>query len=228
MKLLAGRLGDRQLWLKLIIIATAVMAVLFFRRPSQLFHPYIWVEEGTVTLPQYLQHGWFSLFYPVAGYLVIPAKLIFLLAASISFPHLPDMTYWMTVGFTIFVAASVALCPTYLKWPTACAAAMLLIPTDSEVFAVSEYAFWWGTLLVVVSVLWKPDAGKTILRSCLTILGGLSSPLVILLTPLFILRALRFRRRSETLLSGLAMATATIQAVFILYTGNLSHASTAN
>lgn len=225
MKISTDILGNRQLWTKLIIVAVAVTAVLIFRRPSQLFHPYVWVEEGTVTLPQYLQHGWLSLFSPVAGYLVVPAKLIFMLAASFSFLHLPDATYWLTVGFTIFVAACVALCPTYLKWPTACAIAMLLIPTDSEVFAVSEYAFWWGTLLVVLSVLWSPGAHKTILRSLLTTVGGLSSPLVILLTPLFLVRALYFRRRDETLALGLATTTAAVQAASILVTGNLSHST---
>jgi len=214
--------------LRIIILAAASLAILIYRRPSQFLHPYIWVEEGTITLPHYLHDGWLSLLSPVAGYIVLPAKIIFMLAATISFPHLPMLTYWLTIAFTISVAMSVALCPTYLKWPSVCAIAILLIPTDAEVFAVSEYAFWWGTLLAVVSVLWKSDGGKVALRSLLTLVGGLSSPLIIPLAPIFLFRALRFRTRNETLTFIVALTAAIAQAASILHTGNLAHSDKVN
>lgn len=204
-------------------LAIATIAILIWRRPDQLLYPYVWVEEGTITLPAYLHHGWLSLFYPVAGYLVLPSKLIFLLAATLSFAHLPELTYWLTVAFTFVVVASVARCPTYLRWPTVCALAVLLLPTDAEVFAVSEYAFWWGIVLLFVSLLWRREARKTPLRATLTALGGLSSPLVIPLAAIFLVRACLFRTKREYTILGIAVATAAVQATCLLVTGNVSH-----
>jgi hypothetical protein len=204
-------------------LAIATIVILIWRRPDQLLHPYVWVEEGTITLPAYLHHGWLSLFHPVAGYLVLPSKLIFLTAATLSFAHLPELTYWFTLAFTFFVVACVARCPTYLRWPVACAMAVLLVPTDAEVFAVSEYAFWWGIVLLLVSLLWRPEAGKTWFRGALTVLGGCSSPLVVPLIVLFVARTCVFRTRREYAILAIAIATAAAQIACLLITGNISH-----
>lgn len=204
-------------------LAVVTVGVLIWRRPGQFLHPYVWVEEGTVTLPAYLHHGWLSVFSPVAGYLVIPSKLIFLLSASLSFTHLPELTYWLTLLFTFLVVLSVARCPTYLRWPTVCAIAMLLIPSNPEVFAVSEYAFWWGTVLLFVSLLWRQDARRTPLRVFLTALGGLSSPLVIPLTGLFAVRAWRFRTRHEYVTLATVAIAAAVQTTCLLITHDISH-----
>lgn len=204
-------------------LALATIVILIWRRPDQLLHPYVWVEEGIITLPAYLHHGWLSLFYPVQGYLVLPSKLIFLAAATLSFEHLPKLTYWFTVIFTFFVVACVARCPTYLRWPVACAMAVLLVPTDAEVFAVSEYAFWWGIVLLLVSLLWRSDARGTSFRAVLTVIGGGSSPLIIPLVSLFIVRAFVFRTKREYVILGIAVAIATVQILCLLVTGNILH-----
>lgn len=209
----------------LVGLAIATVAILIWRRPDQLLHPYVWVEEGTITLPAFLHHGWLSLFYPVQGYLVLPSKLIFLLAATLSFAHLPVLTYWLTVVFTFLVVVCVARCPTYLRWPVACAVALLLIPTDAEVFAVSEYAFWWGIVLLLVALLWRPEARQTPLRAILTVIGGGSSPLVIPLAGLFLVRACLLRTKREWVIFGIAAAMAIIQAACLIVTGNISHNS---
>lgn len=209
-------------------LAVATVAILSWRRPGQLLHPYIWVEDGTVTLPAYLHHGWLSLFLPVAGYLVLPSKLIFLIAATLSFTRLPELTYWFTILFTFAVVLCVARCPTYLRWPTACAVAMLLIPSNPEVFAVSEYAFWWGTVLVFVSLLWRPEAGKTPLRVLLTVIGGGSSPIIIPLSALFIIRAWLFRTKREYITLASAMALSAAQAGSLLTTENILHGKSNN
>jgi len=221
--------ANRVLWLKktfrILALASVTFGILVWRRPDQLLHPYIWVEEGTVTLPAFLHHGWLSIFYPVAGYMVLPSKLIFATAASLSFSHLPELTYWLAAAFTFMVVACVAYCPTYLRWPTVCAIAVLLIPTDAEVFAVSEYAFWWGTILVLVSVLWLPTAKKTSLRVALTALGGLSSPLIIPVTVLFLIRACVLRVKREFVILGTAVVVVSTQVACLFLTHNISHKS---
>jgi hypothetical protein len=55
-------------------------------------------------------------------------------------------------------------------------ACVLLVPTDGEVFAVSEYSFWWAGILLLLALLW--DHGLPWLRAGYIVLGGLSSPLI--------------------------------------------------
>jgi hypothetical protein len=201
-----------------IALFAITLAALAWRRPDQLLHPYIWVEEGTYTLPDYARLGWLSVFSPVAGYLVVPAKLLFLIAATLSFDHLVTIEYWLTVLFTFGVCGIVTWSPTYLRYPFVCAVAALLIPTDGEIFAVSEYAFWWGTLLAVVALLWKPDT-RAVWRCFMTALAGLSSPLIILLTGLFAIRAYWLRKRTDYAVLAVAAATSIIQYCVMRATG---------
>lgn len=189
------------------------LAILAWRRPDQFFHPYIWVEEGTVTLIDYIHHGWVSLFYPVAGYLVLPSKLIFLTAISISFKHLPNIEYWLTVVFTGAVIFTIAHAPTVLKHRYLCALLVLVLPINSEVYAVSEYAFWWGTLLAFLVLLWNTeDTAHRPIRILLLILGGFSSPMILPISAMLGVRALVLRTRTDFILGILGFAIAAIQA----------------
>lgn len=207
---------------KALFLAIAVVAILIFRRPDQLLNPAIWVEDGSITLPQYIAHGWLSIVYPVQGYIVLPSKIIFIISTKLSFLYQPEISYMLTVLFTFGVVASIAFSPTYLKCRFLCALAVLLVPTDSEVFGVPEYAFWWGTLLCVVPLLWRV-AGKprTVVRVSMTLLGGLSSPLVVAISPLYALRLLRYRARHDAMVLGAAIAASFTQTVTMLNSVNL-------
>ena len=59
----------------------------------------------------------------------------------------PEIALVLTVAFTCAVVVAVALSPTHLRWPYLCAIAVLTIPVDPEVYAVSLLAFWWAGLL---------------------------------------------------------------------------------
>lgn len=201
-----------------ITLFALTILTLAWRRPDQLHNPYIWVEEGVITLPEYAKHGWWSIFSPVAGYLVLPSKAIFLVAATLSFSHLVSIEYWLTALFTFGVCASIAYSPTYLKLPYLCAIATLAIPTNAEVFAVSEFAFWWGTLLAIVALFWASDK-RLIWRCFLTAIGGLSSPLIIPLSGLFAIKALWLRRKSDIIALCVAIVTSLIQYTFLVKTG---------
>lgn len=203
---------------EILALLAIIFTALIWRRPDQMLHPYIWVEEGTHTLPDYARIGWLSAFSPVAGYLVLPAKIIFLAAATISFDHLVTIEYWLTVLFTFGVCATIAWSPTHLKFPFLCAIAPLFIPTNSEVFAVSEYAFWWGTLLAMPPLFWKGEKNLS-LRCSLTALSGLSSPLIIPLSLLFGIRAYWLRKREDYIVLMVSVATASIQYGVMWATG---------
>jgi hypothetical protein len=208
------------------VLFALTIAVLDLRRPDQFTRPYIWVEDGTVILKGFAERGWNSFFDPVNGYLISITKLITLTAFQISALDAPAIAFWLTVLFTAGTIIAVATSPTHLRRPVLCAVMTLLIPTDSEVFGISEYAFWWAGLLLALAVLWDHSRGGTAWRALFTIVGGLSSPLIIPFAGFFVLRALLQRTRAELLCAGVAVATATIQGSLIHAQANLEGAPT--
>ena len=195
-----------------LALIALTLAVLVARRPDQFLHPYVWVEDGTVILKAYAERGLASVFEPVSGYLILATKLISLSAYKLSIQWAPEIALALTVAYTCAIIAAVAFSPTHLRWPFACAVAVLTLPVDPEVFAVSLLAFWWAGLLLILALLWDADRGAIWLRAFYVVLGGLSSPLAVTLSALFVLRALIERRRSEFVIAALAVAVAMIQA----------------
>lgn len=215
----APRLGRAGIAWRVALVFAATVAALFWRRPDQFRAPYIWVEEGAVNLVQYIEHGWAYLFEPVAGYLILPAKLIQLAALTLSLDWYPEIAFALTLLFTAGVVCMLALSPTRLRHPLACALFVLVVPSDSEVFATSLFAFWWGTLLLP-PLLWRRDHDHRLWsRVAMVALGGLSSPMVLPLAPLFALQALLVRTRNTIVVAALACATAAVQLYFIKSSG---------
>ncbi|MDQ7996433.1 MAG: hypothetical protein AAGC76_11330 [Luteibacter sp.] len=207
-------------WPAFVVIVSLVMV---WRRPDQFHRPYLWVEEGIVTLPAYLAHGWLSLFEPVAGYIVLPAKLIFLSAASISFTHLPRIEYWLTLVFEVSTLVLIAFSPSRLKFPVVAALAVALLPTDSEVYAVSEYAFWWGALWSFVAIFWQEgERPRTFWRGVLVAVGGFSSPMAIPAAAILGIRAAALRKRADVVVVGVAVAAAAVQWSVMHATGAMA------
>jgi len=206
-------------WLQLILLVVLTFLAILFRRPDQFFHPYVWAEDGVLILPDFAASGWRTILHPIAGYFILPAKLIFAISATISFRWLPEISYWITVAFAAFVVTAIAFSPTQLRYSKACALAPLLIPIDSEVYGVSLFSGWWGTLLAVLPLLWRADGlQKTTYRLTLLVVGGLSSPLIIGLSPLYALRAVREQTRSSVVDLGVCLLLAAIQASSLLFT----------
>lgn len=202
------------------VLGLLTVLVLLFRRPSQFQHPALWVEEGSVSLPQFLDSGLGFLFEPVAGYLILPSKLLFYLATFAPPETFPLALLVLSVLFTWGVVCAIAMCPSHLRAPVPVAAFLLLLPTDAENYASAHYAFWFGSALLVPALFWKNgEPPRRWLRGALVVLGGLSSPLVIALVPAFLLRLALFRTRDEAVQAGLALSTAAIQAAFLATSG---------
>jgi hypothetical protein len=197
--------------LRVIALITFTIVVLVARRPDQFTHPYAWIEDGTIILPAYLDRGFDSIFEPVSGYLILSSKLIALSAFKLSAEYAPEIMVVLTTVFTCSVILAIALSPTHLPLPYLCAIATLIIPTDPEVFAISELSFWWAGLLSVLALLWDAERGRLWLRAGYLVFGGLSSPIVVPVAGLLVLRALVERRRSEFVAAAVAVAVAAIQ-----------------
>jgi hypothetical protein len=187
-----------------IVMVVITIAVLFARRPDQFLHPYIWVEEGSYTLREFVDGGARTLIAPLAGYEVLASKLIAYIAFRTSILWAPQIDLVLVVALTCGVVLAVAFAPTHLRSPALCAVSLLLIPSDAEVFAVSSYAFWWAGLLLLLAVLWDTKRGLEWLRWVFIAFGGLSSPLIGAAWGLLGLRAVVERTRSEFIALGLA------------------------
>jgi hypothetical protein len=177
-----------------ISLILITVAILFLRRPDQFLAPYVWVEDGSFVLREYLENGWRTILYPLAGYLVISTKIISAASFKASILYAPQIAIVLTTLFTCGVVCAIAFSPTHLRCPVLCAFSVLLVPTDPEVFAVSLYAFWWAGILCLLAAMWDEDRDKVWLRYFFIILGGLSSPLAVSLAPVFILRAIVERK----------------------------------
>lgn len=223
--LVAGKIRMIQPGISKPIIRKAAVAgfvlllvmVFIWRRPVEWQHPYVWVEEGTVSLPAYLASGWLSLVSPVSGYLVLPAKFILLVSLTISASHYPAIAYFLTVAFEVTTLCLIAYSPSWLKYPRLAALMVALVPTLPEVFAVSEYAFWWGALWSFVAIFWREgERPRTAWRTVLVLVGGLSSPMALPAAVLLAIRAAWTRSRTDLIVGAAAAAAATVQAAIML------------
>lgn len=141
--------------LKAAALFLLTILVLFLRRPGQFSNPYLWVEDGTVTLRSFVDHGANILVEPVSGFHIFASKLLFFLAFRLSALHAPAIEAALAVVGTVMVVLAIAFSPTHLRYRGMCAIAPLVVPTDAEVFATSAYFFWWSGLLLILVPLWQ-------------------------------------------------------------------------
>lgn len=211
------RSARARLAFKLALLAIVTLIAMVYRQPDQFRVPTLWVEDGVINIPDYLASGWWSLFHPIAGYFVLPIKFLHALAQTLSFRWLPEIGVCLVVLFTYGVLAAIATSPTTFRVPFLFAAAPLAIPSSPEVFAISLYAGWWGTLLALPPLFWRQDGKPRLVRRCsMLVLGGLSSPFIIFLIPLYALRTALYRNRNEYITMAICFAVATVQAIQIV------------
>lgn len=203
---------------RLLVLLAIFFALLYLRRPQQLLHPQVWDEDGTRIIPALLTHGLASLFYPVNGYLIVLPKLISALALAISGLYYPLISTVIAWIFIVGVCLAVAVSPTWLRGGALLGMATLFVPTDPEVFGIPLYTFWWASLLLFLVVLWDENSKNLAWRVTFVVIGGLSSPIIFLVTPLLAIRAALFRdKRREWLVLLTAVICCCVQAVAMLH-----------
>jgi len=204
------------------LLCGLTILVCFLRRPDQLLHPYIWDEDGTIILKAYAERGLGSV-ADINGYIILVARVLSLAAFKTSFLWAPEISVTLAVSFTCAVIVAIALSPTVLPRPYLFAIVPLVIPSDPEVFNVALYSFWWAGLLLLLTLMWDSMAGKLWLRIAYTVIGGLSSPLIVPFAAILWLRAVIERRLSELLMAIVASVFALAQALAVLSSELVPH-----
>jgi hypothetical protein len=207
-------MSNKQRYRNWLLILLGSLLLLFARRSAQLLHPQVWDEEGTKIIPDLLYHGFLSLVHPINGYLIIVPKVIVGLSLTVSSLFLPlisTVLAWLFIGG---VCVAIAVSPTWLKGGVLVCLATLLIPSDPEIFGIALYSFWWASLLLFLVVLWHEESTILWWRVVFVVAGGLSSPVIFLITPFLGMRLLLFKlKRQEALVFGTAVFACIIQAV---------------
>jgi hypothetical protein len=209
--------------LRALGLLAVTLLVMNWRRGDQLRRPYVWVEDGTVCLPDYIQSGWWSVLHPVAGYFSLPIKAFHALAVTLSFRWLPEIGAALAVGFSFAVVSAVAFAPTHLRWRYLCAISILLVPTGAEVFGVSLYAGFWGTVLAFIPLLWQVTTDRLAVRLLLLTVGSLSTPMIMGLSPLYVWRAYKLRHRVDAIVAAAALVLSVAQVGALIATRLTPH-----
>ncbi|MBV8835600.1 MAG: hypothetical protein JO000_03600, partial [Alphaproteobacteria bacterium] len=199
-----------------LVLCVLTVLICFLRRPDQFLHPYVWAEDGAFVLKGYADAGLSSVLEPVNGYFNLSARLLSLAAFKLSLWWAPEISVVLAVAFTCAVVVAIARAPTLLPHPFLCALAPLVVPTGPEMFDVALYSFWWAGLLLLLVLVWDPTRGGGGLRAFFAGFGGLSSPLIVPMTPLLWLRAIVERRPSEILPAAVATVAALAQVLALV------------
>ena len=178
------------------ILSMLFFILLFLRRGAQLLNPHIWNEDGPFNLTSFILQGWHNLYEPTQGYLVLIPKLITNISMSVSFIYYPEISTYLTWLFTIVLALLVVYAPTALKYPILVSLFMFLIPTNAEVFGLPLYTLWFSAILLFLVALWQ-SGEKQIMKNTLLILGGLSSPTIVIIVPIQIFRLMTLPNKKE-------------------------------
>lgn len=193
------------------------LLLLASRRWMQLISPQVWDEDGSVVLYELINYGYISFLHPVNGYLITVPKIISAISLKISFSKYPLISTILTWIFIASIGLAIALAPTKLSNKILCAVAVFIVPTDPEVFGLPLYTFWWASILLFLVVLWDERDPSLGWRSIFLLIGGFSSPIIIMTLPIFYFRAYWYRKfRNEQKLALLATLVAIVQSYFIL------------
>src|SRR4029077_9154693 len=172
----------------LFVFSAVIVA---WRRPDQIAAPILWFGEGTDILVHYADCGLCALFPSINGNIAFSAKILLLPVFKVSVLSAPAMAAIVGMLFEAAVICAIATSPTHLKAKYLCAIATLLVPTAPENYGVLLYSVWWTGILIALALLWDTSRGLHWLRLTFLIIGGLSTPFVIVAAPLFVVRAYR-------------------------------------
>jgi len=203
----------------IIFLSLLFFLLLYLRRADQLLYPGVWNEDGVVNIPSFLNNGWKNLIEPVQGYLITVPKLITDVSLSISFIYYPEISTILTWIFTIYISLLIVYAPTVLPYRVISAIMIYMVPSYAEAYGIPLYLLWVSGIFVLLSMLWKPYK-KQLLKNIILILGGLSSPIIIMMIPIQIFRILTLANKKQEFFTFLVTIGISIIQFKIMSLGN--------
>ncbi len=200
------------------VASFAAIAILYLRRGTTFTKAEVWNEDGLTLLPDFLTHGWASLLHSYQGYVNTVPRILTGLTVTFApgdYAVASTVLAWLV---TAAVVAFVAWAPVQLRGGLLLGLVCMLLPTQPECLGTPLYASWWTTIPLLLLPFWEKAPSHFALRACVLALGGLSSPIVAVTTPLMVLRALRERTAADAALAVLSTVCAVLQALAVLTT----------
>ncbi|HEU5343075.1 MAG TPA: hypothetical protein VFU60_01905 [Ktedonobacterales bacterium] len=217
------RWWDRR-WLVILVASLVACVLIFLRRPDALLNPQFFAEDGTYYYSQaYNLGGLRALLLPVAGYLLLSARLVALVAMYFPLSWAPAI---FNVCAILMQAAPVSFLFTSRfdhlipNWYARGAIALLYlaIPNSYNLDATLTYAQWHLALLALLVVIATPRSGRVwkIFDGAVILLSGLSGPYCLALAPVILLRWWRTRNKQLLGLFAIDLFTAAVQVAVLL------------
>lgn len=211
----------------LFVFLAALIALAYLRSPDIFEEGRFWAEEGSVYFRFAFHNGpidTLSFVYKRAGYLNMFANLAALLATAAPLESAPKVTTYLSALIQMVILLLVLFVPTEITRTAGArkiAGLMLLVGPSftGEVWANSiNSQVYFGIAGVWMLTLPPEDlnrATRWVTRLLLAV-GGLSGPYVVVLTPLYIVRAIRSRLREEIVRGGILVSASLVQATAIV------------
>jgi hypothetical protein len=180
---------------RLFLVWIVGCLILISRRPSLLFSPQFWCEDGFVFFHEALKYGWQSVLMPYAGYIHLVPRTITNLVLQLS-EALEQEVAWAPMIMSLSAVAlnsicAVAVCASKFNWMgnwyfrMILSLFILLFPNAYELFGSVTNVNWWLGVLAFF-LLWNmfqtrkmPNWFETIILSIIV----LTSPNGLLILP---------------------------------------------
>jgi hypothetical protein len=167
----------------------------------------LWAEDGFARLSGAIPHGFFdALLTPDAGYLQTPSRLV---AEPVSVLPVRWFPPAMALSGALIVAGCVAIVwrcsAAYIQTPwlrlTLCALVVLTPAAGAEVFDNVTNSIWFIQFAAFWLLLWRPASfAEACGAAAILLLAALSTAGLILLFPVWLLRALALRDRRDAVI----------------------------
>jgi len=209
-----------------VILLLACVFVIIFREINLLVYPRFWAEEGQLFYPFALKYSVVTIFAtPLVGYLTLFNSIISAIQAKLfSIESAPLLSTY--AGFIVqLVPVVIVIFTSHEFWNSAVkkiiCSLIIVVLVPPEMFlntTNSHFIFGLITFLVMVVPAFKLPSFKKYSFRILLIIGGLTGPASMFLSPIFIYKAYREKSKEKYVQAAILSLCAIIQASVIIYT----------
>lgn len=196
--------------------------VFFLRWPEILLDAQFWGEDGWSWWPDARKMGVASMWSPHAGYLVVVCRLVGLLTVPLPLAWGPFLFAFVACVLDLMPAVffissrGASICPS-LWLRCAIALAWCALPNSWEVHGNLTNTQWYLSILSLLILISAPPLSLKgwVFDSIMLVVGALSGPFSILLSPVAILRAWQVRSKTSYARMGIIVCGGMLQVLVV-------------